>query len=52
MDDAKSSFFLSMEFLRLPNFAFFKGSDDAQISQKHEKLFPLVADIFDLNKFA
>ena len=34
-------FCLSLEFHRLPNFAFFKGLDDARISQKQEKLFPL-----------
>ena len=28
-------FCLSLGFQRMPNFAFFKGSDDAQISQKH-----------------
>ena len=28
-------FCLSLGFQRMPNFAFFKGSDDAQVSQKH-----------------
>ena len=37
--------------LRMSKFALLTGLEDAEISQKHMQLFPLVADIFDLNKF-
>ena len=30
----------------MPNFAFFKGLDDAQISQKQLELFPLAYQIY------
>ena len=36
-------FCLSLGFQRMPNFAFFKGLDDAQISQKQRDLFPLAS---------
>ena len=37
--------------LRMSKFALFRGLEDAEVSQKQLGLFPLVADIFDLNEF-